>query len=351
MLLKIERWMARINMILEIYRNKSGQVYVEDRISEYREMWRAAAEKQGAAFLEVCEDIWEVELNGRRSRIKNDILEFDNPVTLDIAGRKPLIYRMLSEKGLPVPDYLVFHYDELERAGRFLQTHPLGCAVKPANGTSSGRGVTTHVTTTKELRKAAILASLYCREVLIEPMIAGECYRLLVLDGQVVHAVCRRGHRLTGDGRLSVSQLIREENERLKQNGKSALDIDRDCQFSLAYQGLTLEAVPEKDRDIIVKSVDTSSRDFREVRTVYNSVVTDAVCTDMIQKAREAAEVLRSRFVGVDFITADASKPLADTGGVINEVNTTPGLHHHYDSESEKFPAVAPMILEALLQN
>jgi D-alanine-D-alanine ligase-like ATP-grasp enzyme len=34
--------------------------------------------------------------------------------------------------------------------------------------------------------------------------------------------------------------------------------------------------------------------------------------------------------VGVDVITTDPGRPLADVGGVVLEVNTTPGLSYHY---------------------
>jgi D-alanine-D-alanine ligase-like ATP-grasp enzyme len=351
LLLKSERWLARIRMILQSYLKRSGQIYTEDRIAEYRDMWHAVAASQNAEFTTLCEDVWEIGRNGRKTRIKNDILEFDNPVTLDIAGRKPLIYQLLSERGMPVPPHKAFAYDQWESAVSFLRQHPLGCVVKPANGTSSGRGVTTHILNAKELRRASILASLYCKELLIEPMIAGECYRLLVLDGRVIHAVCRRGQRLIADGRSTILELIQKENERLIQNGSPRLTIDRDCRFSLAYQHLSFESIPAADSVIIVKSVNTSARKFIEVRTAYNTDVTGTICGDLAAKAVAAADLLRSRFVGVDFITTDGSRPLEQTGGVINEVNTTPGLHHHYDQTKQKYPEIAPRILQALLES
>jgi D-alanine-D-alanine ligase-like ATP-grasp enzyme len=349
MLLKAERLFARLHIIFRSHLKSSGRVYVYDRIAEYRNMWQAVAAAEKADFKVLAEDIWDIELNGRRTRIRNDIMEFDNPVTLEIAGRKPLIYKLLQAGGLRVPPHVVFHYDRLDKANAFLKQYPAGCVIKPANGTSSGQGVTTHIVSPQEVRRASILASLYCKELLIEPMIAGECYRLLVLDGRVIHAVCRRGYRLKGDGLSTVSALIRQENEKLSEKGLPIVDIDRDCLFTLSYQDLSLDATPEKDVEFIVKSVNDATRKYIEVRTVYNAAVTDDICSALVENAIAAAKILRSRFVGVDFITVDASQPLEKTGGVINEVNTTPGLHHHYDIRSEKYPAVARDILRALL--
>lgn len=347
--LRAERMIARLLKIWEERRNRSGQVYVSHRVSEYREMWRGAVKEIGASFTPLTDGLWEVTRRDKRVRISNDILEFDNPVILEMAGMKALTYRLFRENGLRVPDHQLFQLETLETAERFLKTYPNGCVVKPANGTSSGRGVTTHLLTRKELKKAAILASLYCREMLIEPMIPGECYRLLVLNGKVIDAVCRRGPRLQGDGVSTVADLIRAENVRHEGTQQPLLDIDRDCLFTLGYQQLDLTSVPGKGERFIVKSVNDPRRKQVEVRTVYNETVTDRIGPAMKADAEAAARILGSEFIGVDFITPDPTVPLEKSGGVINEVNTTPGLHHHYRPEREPFPRVAVAVLEALL--
>ena len=348
-LLQLERLLAQLRKAWDIKRNSSKQVYVQNRVSEYREIWRAVAENIGANFVLLTDDLWEMRLNGMRTRILNYKLQFDDPVTLDTVGKKPLVYRLLSEKGLRVPYHEVFRLDDLDRAEAFLRRHPKGCVVKPANGTSSGQGVTTHILTRHEVRKAAILASLYDSELLIESMIPGESYRLLVLDRKVIHAVCRRGPRLVGDGISSVAELIRAENERLTERGEDILGTDRDCRFTLDYQNLTLSSIPSMGQGFVVQSVNDSRQRRVEVRTVYNEAVTDLVCDAMKKNAEAAAECLRSRFIGVDFITKDPTVPLEESGGAIIEANTTPGLHHHYDLRREKYPEPALRVIQTLL--
>jgi hypothetical protein len=44
------------------------------------------------------------------------------------------------------------------------------------------------------------------------------------------------------------------------------------------------------------------------------------------------------------------TQSLETTGGVVNEVNTTPGLHHHYFDREKGFPEPALALARALLQ-
>lgn len=348
-LIKAQRAALRLQKLVVDWTGRSGQVYFEHRVGEYRNMWRALATARGGTFAELAPDLWEIQVGGSRLRILNHELEFDNPVTLGLAGRKSVVHRLLRDAGLAIPEHAVFTLAQTADAGRFLAAHPRGCVVKPSGG-YGGKGVTTHVLQQAELRRAALLASLYDSELLIEEQIPGESYRLLVLEGKVIHAVCRRGPRLRADGVSTVRQLLQAENERRKQAGTPPIDADRDCLFTLGYQGLTLDSRPDKGRTLVVKSVNDTARRYSEVRTVYTETATDLVCESIRKDAETAARVVGSDFLGVDVITPDPTAPLARSGGVINEVNTTPALHHHYDASREAYPESAALVLDALLR-
>ena len=336
----------RIRKILASRLGREDKIYFQHRVDQYRSIWSQVAKECHATFKELARDMWEIERDGVRVRILNHQIQLDDPVTLELAGRKPQMHGMLREAGLCVPDHAVFRLTELHRAYEFFRRYPRGCVIKPANGSAAGDGVTTHIINEKEVRRAAVLASLYDSEIMIEPQIPGECYRLLVLGGQMVHAVCRRGPRLTGDGTRTVQELIREENRRRTEKSERIITLDRDCLFTLDWQGLSLEAIPEDNREFIAKTVNDEREKLVEIRTVYNTDVTSGICDSIRDTAEQAARVLGSDFVGVDLIFTDPSKPLAETGGIINEVNTTPALHHHYDSKTESFPRPAVRTLE-----
>jgi len=329
----------------------SKQVYVEQRLAEYRAMWARVASSTGRRFTALGDDLWQIDAGDARALIRNDELQFDDPVTRTFVVRKPLVHALLAGAGLPVPEHEAFTLADLSPAQRFADRHPGGSVVKPASG-YAGRGVTTHVRDGREVRAAAVRAAIVGRELMIEPMIPGASYRLLVLEGRVIDAVRRTGPRVIGDGRTPIQGLIDAENERRARAGRrqAPIEPDRDLWFTLASQGLTVASTPAVGRVVVLKSTDARSGQFRNVRTVYTDPALDVLCDSIRRDAETAAAIVGCDFLGVDVITLDPSIPLRHSGGVINEVNTGPALHHHYDPAVEPFPRVAPIVLETLLR-
>jgi cyanophycin synthetase len=349
LLLSLERAALRLRKLIVDRAGWSGQIYFENRVAEYRAMWQSIAATEGLTFTELAADLWQLEAGSFRTRILNHQLEFDNPVVLGLAGRKAVVHRLLASGGLAVPAHAVFTLGTMQKAKDFAAAHPAGCVIKPAGG-YGGKGVTTHIQGPAEVRRAALLASLYDSELLVEAQIPGECYRLLVVDGRLVDAACRRGIRIEADGIRTIGGLLADENSRRAGSGLTRLTIDRDCLFTLRHQGLTPESRPEQGRVVLLKTVNDTGRNYREVRTVYTERATERICESIRRDAERAAAIVGSEFLGVDVIAPDPSRPLAETGGVINEVNTTPALHHHYDAEHEAFPAAAVVALRSLLK-
>ena len=53
---------------------------------------------------------------------------------------------------------------------------------------------------------------------------------------------------------------------------------------------------------------------------------------------------------GVDLIAPDVALPLEESGGMVNEINTTPGLHHHVlVSDPAAGADVGVLVLDRLL--
>ncbi|HMK43294.1 MAG TPA: hypothetical protein VK445_04095 [Dissulfurispiraceae bacterium] len=328
-------------------------VYVWDRVSLYKEIWKDAATQLSAAFAELADGIWEIRLGDKSTVICNYMVQIDDPVILEVAGHKPYCYSAMASRGLSIPEYRVFGLSEFEKAERFMSEHKGFFVVKPAIGTSAGLGVTTHVSTIAECRDAAALASLYHDQLIIERLVIGECYRILVLDGTPIHASRRNGIWLEGDGVSSVAQLLKSAYAQSPDAGEGTdarLDADRDLQATLGAQGVSWKDILPAGRRILAKSVGNRLQRTDEVRTIYTDNATDVLCDDILRQAVLAARAIGSQFTGVDVITRDPALPLKQSGGIINEINTTPGLHHHYDLTNNSGIPSAVLVLRYLLK-
>jgi cyanophycin synthetase len=84
---------------------------------------------------------------------------------------------------------------------------------------------------------------------------------------------------------------------------------------------------------------------------VYDEDITRQVCPALQREVARVVSALESELAGVDVITNDPGRSLAETGGVLLEVNPAPGIHHHYVGEADhRDHPVATRLLEYLLE-
>ena len=345
--LRILRLRYRLLRLLRRLAGRAKTVYVWDRVARYRRLWAEAAQEVGAELEELAEGIWRLSRGDDAVVVSAHVTPLDNPVVLRLAGHKPVSYRLFREAGVPVPAHRVLAAGDGPGLEDFVRRHPGPFVVKPARGTSAGMGVTTHLETLAECRRAVALASLFDEQVIIETLVAGETYRLLYLDGEMIAASRRRGLWVTGDGRATLAELVAGQCRARGLPVPSA--SDRDLRATLAAQGLALATVPAAGREVLAKSVAAPLEDREEIRTVYTHEATGEICAAIRATGARACAALGSRFAGVDIITLDPTRPLEETGGVVGEINTTPGLHHHCGLKGPRLSPSAPARVLAFL--
>ena len=315
--------------------------YVQDRVEEYRGYWSAAARRIDAEFVPLARGVWEVRRGNSRVRLANYVTSADNPVTLGLAGDKAFCFRLAEEAEVPVPVHAVFGLDRLDAVRAFVTEHQGTWTVKPVSGSASGLGVTTHLRRWPEIRDAALLASFYSPELMVERTVAAESCRLLYLGGELVHAVRRRGARVTGDGARSLGELM----------AAAEIPVDSVTIATLEHESTSPAYVPADGEECVVRSIPTDGQSTMELRTVYDESITDIVAPALADQCLRVVRALGSEFAGVDVLTNDPTVSLAESGGVFLEINTTPGIHHHYHTERERAEhPVAVRVLEHLLE-
>jgi cyanophycin synthetase len=331
----------------------------------YRRLWTSAAASLGLAVRDLGHGRLEIDVGTRRLEVRGTHCSIDDPATLARAGDKVLVHRLLAERGLPMPAHAAFTLADLEPARRFLDAAPGACVVKPGVDGAVGRGVVTGLRHEADLGPAAAAAAAVGARasrrartgariarlarmmgdvprvpLLIEHQIPGENYRLLYLDGVLIDAIRRASPTLAGDGRHRVRELVERLNaERLRGGGKRAqmlVSTDLDYERTVRAQGLTPDSIPAAGAVVRLKTT------INESAPEHNHPARDELCAAVVEQGALAAATVGARWAGVDIITADPAVPLEAAGGVVLEVNTTPGLAMHlHGRPGQADPAVA----------
>lgn len=339
----------KIKRFLREHETVNREMFGELRSIFYEKLWRETAKKIGATIEDFGFGYYKINLNSNLTFVLESKVMLDDHLSLKMAGNKPLVHRILSGYKYPVPDYFEYNIYDLSNAYRFMQKVVGACVVKPAAGTGAGEGITTKIQTFKQLRKASLVASTFSPRLLIEKEIPGHSFRFIYLKGVLVDAVRRDPPIVIGDGKHSIKELIKLENER-RLCGKeitalSPIEIDYECQLCLSQQGYKLKYMPKQGEIISLKTVPNQNA------AAQNVCVMKEVHPAVVDTGAAIAKLLNLRLVGIDLITTDISRPLYETGGVVNEINTNPGLHHHYlVKNKEEVANLAQAIFEYILK-
>src|SRR5881396_3783737 len=93
-LLKILSRLYHVRMALR-RRSTASREAAKHRTEFYESAWRDAAKLLGATMHPLGYGVYESSLGTARTRLFQNYTSLDDPVTLAIAGNKPLVYRML----------------------------------------------------------------------------------------------------------------------------------------------------------------------------------------------------------------------------------------------------------------
>lgn len=327
-------------------RKQNGREQADEQLAQfYKRIWQEAAAAIGATLEDLGNDALEIRRGQQWTRVCQNSTDIDSLGNHRVVRIKPAMYKLLAANGLPVPNHVEFTLADMQPAVMFLEQKPRDCVIKPACGTGGGLAVTTGVRTRWQLARATWLASVWGDHPVIEEQVAGQNYRLLYLDGKLIDVVKREPPAVAADGTSTVRQLVERANqERLRQQGQlshAQLTLDYDMQATLERQGLSFRSVPPRGTKVQIKTV------INENCALENVTALDELCQGIIEEGAFAAAISGLRLAGVDIITADPSRSLRESGGVILEVNSPPGYFWHYYKRDGAFP-LAVHVLRAL---
>lgn len=306
----------------------------------------AAAEARKIPILRITPTTSLVQLGYgvHQKRIQASETSGTSAIAVDTCQDKALTNQMLRAVGVPVPDGRVV--TSADDAWATADAIGLPVVVKPAAG-NQGKGVSVNLTTEAEVGSAYAIARRYSREVLVERMITGDDYRLLVVNGELVAASRRDPAQVVGDGTHTIAELVEQINldPRRRPGHSSTLTrivLDAAVDLVLEQQGLAIDDVPELG--MIVKLRTNCNLSTGGTATD----VTDEVHPSNARMARLAAQIMGLDVAGIDVLCGDISRPLSEQNGAIVEVNAAPGLRMHLHPARGQSRDVGRPIVEML---
>lgn len=262
-----------------------------------------------------------------------------------IACDKDLTKTLLAACGVPIPEGRMV--DDPADAWVAAQDIGLPVVVKPDNG-NHGRGVSLELMSREEVEAAFPIADAEGSGVMVERYIRGEEHRLLVINDQLVAAARGESIEIVGDGRATVRELIDSQLNTDPRRGEAeefpletiVLEREPGILLLLERQGMTPESVPAAGQRVLIQRTGT-----------YATDVTDEVHPDTARMACLAAKIVGLDIAGIDLVCTDISRPLAEQGGAIVEVNAGPSLLMHLKPAVGQPRPVGEAIVDHLFPN
>lgn len=235
---------------------------------------------------------------------------------------KDLTYLLLQEHGLPTPKSVCLYKSSfnLQNAEKALKGLKYPVVVKDAQGSNS-KGVFTNIANIEDALVIVQREFKNYSKLIVQEMIFGKEYRLLVLGDKVIGALEMIPPRITGDGISTVQELI----ERKQDATEKRTPINKALVEILNEQGVTLESVIENGKIINIKK-NSALAEGGETKDFTNkiNVNVEKICV-------EASKVMGKYLVGIDVICEDISLDPAEQVFSILELNAKPDLYIHYN--------------------
>ena len=307
-------------------------------------IWEAALEQQIPVWkLSDC-SLLQLGLGKQQQRVWTAETGQTPLLAENIAQDKDWTRQLLETVGVPVPQGRVV----VSREDAWVAAQEIGLpvVVKPQFG-SQGNGVSINLHSEQQVLDAFDNANAFNCSVVTESFKEGADYRILVIGSKMVAASLREPAQIIGDGVSSVSQLVASVNKDPRRAESHAgvlspIPLDPISLAVLASQGLALDSIPDKGAKVLIRK----NANLSTGGTAKD--VTDLVHPQVATLAISAARQLGLDISGVDIITSDISKPLAETNGAVVEVNAGPGLRMHLEPSEGQGRPVGKAIVSML---
>jgi len=305
------------------------------------------AKKRGIPILRLGENSMFQLGYGKYSRLIQATLSCNTSViAVNIAQDKSLTKEVLKLHFLPVASGMMVKC----MTDCIIATKNIGYPVvlKPQFG-NQGKGVISNIKNEDELSSFyEILAKDY-KELIIEKHISGRDYRICCVYGDIVAVSERMPPYIIGDGVSSIEELVQNVNEDTRrgeghEKELTKIKIDDALIIYLNQKQYSLKSILDVKEKLNLK-------DNANLSTGGFAIdCTDLICEENMDICKRAASAIGLDICGIDLICKDISKPINESGAII-EINAAPGIRMHHNPYIGTKRNVAGCIVDKLFKD
>ena len=279
-----------------------------------------------------------------QKRIRATIASSTGSIAVDIACDKEETKNLLEAAEIPVPKGRIVYTEEGLQEAIDRVKYPI--VTKPVDG-NHGKGATTNINNWDDALKGLEAAKKYSRGVIVEKFITGLDHRILVINYKFVAAAIRKPAAVTGDGKLTIQELIDKTNLDPRrgyghEKTLTSIKVDDFTLDILQKNELTLSSVLPKGQELWLKPTANLSTGGTATD------ITDMVHPDNIFMCERIARIIGLDICGIDIMAETLSEPVATNGGAVLEVNAAPGFRMHIDPAEGLPRNVAEPVIDML---
>lgn len=221
--------------------------------------------------------------------------------------------------------------------------------IKPRSGSLS-KHTTCNIKNNNELQKAINITQIISRDFILEKFIAGDMYRITVINNKIIACCLREAPNVIGDGIHTIEELINIKNDNPLRGDKNKKNftlhkiiISEQTIIMLMNQNLTIKSILSLGNKIYLhnKIILACGADIHDK--------TDDVHPDNNMLFVKLASLLQAPIIGIDFICQNISKTYRKQTCAIIEVNSLPYIDMHHFPVSGKSRDVAGYIVDHFL--
>jgi cyanophycin synthetase len=229
---------------------------------------------------------------------------------------------ILSEHGISVPRGTIAqtYKEALVNIKKFRLAYPL--IIKPIDA-AKGLGVIVGIKDSGQLFKSINQLCLVFKKnkslstlFIIEEMISGNDFRILILNGKFLACAQRVPAYIIGDGKSSISSLIKTFNK--KRPVAFKLKLDSEVTKIIKEKGYTTKSTPGKGVRVQLRKNANISSGGRSIDKTHE------ISTRFKKIGEKCAQILDLRLAGVDLMTENISSKKLPQPYYVIEVNGAP---------------------------